>query len=76
MTLDLPPGVFFEPSRQRYRVRLYRQEVVVWRTYHKTLDEALEALSLARQAQDDWPAPAEHRAESYRVPQQLTDLFL
>ena len=72
---DIPPGIFFEKARQRFRVRLYRQEVVVWRSYHRTLDDALRALDLARQIQDDWPAPTEAPETACTVPQKLTDLF-
>jgi hypothetical protein len=44
----LPRGVFFEPRRNRYRVRLYYCQDVVWRSYHPCLETALEELYKAR----------------------------
>lgn len=71
---DLPKGIFWEPRRQRFRVRLYRRSVVVWRSYHSTFAEALESLSKAKQAQSDWhPLEVEHRFAP--VPQKVIDLF-
>lgn len=47
----LPPGVWFEKSRNRYRVRLYFKSQPIHLSYHRTLREALDALSLAKRRQ-------------------------
>ena len=44
---SLPPGIWYEPARKRYRVRLYRKSVVFHRSYHKTLTEAKRAYNTA-----------------------------
>lgn len=42
-------GLFYEQERKRYRVRLYYQQHMIWRSYHYDYEEALSAL---RNAQD------------------------
>ena len=37
----MPQGLFFDPKRRRFRVRLYRGHTVVHLSYHKTKEEAL-----------------------------------
>jgi hypothetical protein len=44
----VPRGIFFEESRNRYRVRLYYCQQVVWRSYHPDLSEAEETLAVAK----------------------------
>ena len=39
--MKLPTGIWFEPKRNRYRVRLYLGPTVIHRSYHKTMDEAM-----------------------------------
>jgi hypothetical protein len=39
--MNMPRGLFFDPKRDRYRVRLYRGHAVVHLSYHKNLDDAL-----------------------------------
>ena len=41
--LNLPPGVWYEATRKRYRVRLYKEGEVFHLSYHGDVDEALEA---------------------------------
>ncbi len=41
---NLPKGIWYEAQRQRYRVRIYRKDVVQHLSYHETLEEAIEAL--------------------------------
>ena len=43
----LPRGIFYEPHRNRYRVRLYYCQQVVWRSYHDELASALAELHKA-----------------------------
>lgn len=50
--MQLPKGLFFDPKRNRYRVRLYRGAEIVHLSYHKTLDEALD---LYKKIVDDRP---------------------
>ena len=44
----LPRGIFFEATRNRYRVRLYYGSCVIWRSYHDNVTAALAALQQAR----------------------------
>ena len=74
MSEPLPKGIYFEVERGRYRVRLYRRSNVIWRTYHFTLEEALEALSAALEAQATWKPKVKTRATG-PAPQKIMDLF-
>ena len=42
-------GLYYEEDRRRWRVRLYYQQELIWRSYHYDEHEALRAL---RKAQD------------------------
>jgi len=44
----LPRGLWKDPLRDRYRVRIYRRNRVIHLSYHHTLAEALEAHRNAR----------------------------
>ena len=74
MNEELPRGIYFEQERSRYRVRLYRRSHVVWRSYHFHLDDALEALSSALEAQAAWKPSVEVK-RIRPVPQNVLDLF-
>jgi hypothetical protein len=50
---SLPVGIWKEPDRRRYRIRLYARRVVVHLSYHKTLHDALTAYPDALKAQQD-----------------------
>ena len=39
--MNMPKGLFFDPKRDRYRVRLYQGHTVVHLSYHKTIEDAL-----------------------------------
>jgi hypothetical protein len=39
--MSLPKGVWFEETRQRYRVRIVRNKMKIHLSYHKTKDEAV-----------------------------------
>lgn len=71
---QLPPGIWFETARGRYRVRLFRQTVCVWRSYHKNLDDALRVYDAARTAQLTWRPPAARPVRAV-IPQTVLDLF-
>jgi hypothetical protein len=71
---ELPRGIYFEEERCRYRVRLYRRSHVVWRTYHFHLEDALEALSSALEAQAAW-RPQDQTKKVRPIPQKIMDLF-
>lgn len=60
--MDLPKGIYFEKQRNRYRVRLYKYRHVVWRSYHNTLHEALNAWAKAVSAQAIYEIPNLHYA--------------
>ena len=49
--VKIEQGVWYEPARGRYRVRLYHKGRVVYLSYHTTEEEALEALQEAREKQ-------------------------
>jgi hypothetical protein len=49
--ISLPVGVWHEKNRNRYRIRLYAQRMVVHLSYHDTLEEALETYPAALAAQ-------------------------
>ena len=74
MNEELPRGIYFEEERCRYRVRLYRRSHVVWRTYHFHLEDALEALSSALEAQAAW-RPQDQTKKVRPIPQNIMDLF-
>lgn len=48
----LPPGIWFEEERQRYRIRLYLNRRVVFRAYRSSKEEALIALALGKQKRE------------------------
>lgn len=52
MNAPLPRGIYYEHARQRYRVRLYKRGQPVYLSYHPTLEQAIDALSAAREAVD------------------------
>jgi hypothetical protein len=47
----LPKGIFFEAARQRWRVRVYKQGLVIYLSYHKTLEDALTGWYIAKTRQ-------------------------
>ena len=46
----LPKGVFYDTTRKRYRVRIYRHSEPVWCSYHYDYPSAISAHSLAKEA--------------------------
>ncbi len=73
---DIPPGIWYDAPRKRWRVRLYRQASIVWLSYHATQPEALEAYSHALSVQENWLAPIEKPIVRPRIPQTILELFL
>lgn len=69
----LPAGIWFDIERARYRVRVYVQGRVVWRSYHKRLDEALNAYARAKETQ--MHAPRHQRPPPPVCPQTIMDLI-
>ena len=49
----LPKGVFYDASRKRYRVRVYRHSEPVWCSYHHDYTSAMQAYGLAQEARKD-----------------------
>jgi len=41
-------GIWFEKKRNRYRVRIYKNNVVAHRSYHTTEEEAIETYKAAK----------------------------
>lgn len=74
MNEALPRGIWFEPERQRYRVRMYRRSQVVWLSYHFTLEEALNAHVQACAFQQAW-RPTTPIVRPPQFPQTVFDLF-
>jgi len=48
----LPPGLWYDAKRHRYRVRVYRRARIIHLSYHHDLEAALHALDRARALQD------------------------
>lgn len=48
----LPPGIWFEERRNRYRVRIYRRGRVIHRSYHQNVTDALREYVRAKMLQD------------------------
>jgi hypothetical protein len=42
-----PRGLYYERARNRWRVRLFYQQKLIWRSYHYNERQALEALQHA-----------------------------
>ena len=49
----LPPGVWYEKQRERYRVRLYIKSKVVFRGYYRTREAAIRAYEEALRRKDE-----------------------
>lgn len=45
----MPRGIYFERGRRRWRVRLFYQQQLVWRSYHYSESEAKRALAQANE---------------------------
>lgn len=56
----LPKGVFFDPERKRYRVRVYRHSQPVWCSYHHDYDSAIRAHELALKAKENYVATEDY----------------
>lgn len=69
----LPAGIWFDIERARYRVRVYVRGQVVWRSYHKRLDEALNAYARAKETQTH--ALRHQRPPPIACPQTIMDLI-
>lgn len=48
----LPKGIWHEPERNRYRIRLYWQRRVIFRAYCHDKPSALAALALGKQKRE------------------------
>lgn len=73
MNTDLPRGIWFEKSRGRYRVRIYHRQQIVWRSYHFSLEEALDAHGRALKMQRSWRPVETVMRKPY--PRNIMDLF-
>jgi hypothetical protein len=51
---NLPKGIYHEAKKNRFRVRLYVKQTVIWRSYHETLEEAQAILKQALHAQNEY----------------------
>ena len=49
----LPKGVFYDTSRKRYRVRVYRHSEPIWCSYHHDYSSAMRAYDLAQKTKQD-----------------------
>lgn len=58
------PGIWYEVTRKRYRVRLYHKGKVVWLTYHPTLKEAMSALADAREYKKNYALKPKLKSDS------------
>jgi len=50
--MKLPLGIYYEPARERYRVRVYKFNKVTHCSYHKDLGEAMAALDIAKEERE------------------------
>lgn len=48
-TTPLPAGIWFEPDRNRYRIRLYHRRKVIYLDYCTCREAALVSLAIGRQ---------------------------
>lgn len=48
-----PRGIWYEPDRKRWRVRIYVRSRVVYLRYYDTLEEALKGYEEARKRQKE-----------------------
>lgn len=75
----LPRGIYYEELRGRYRVRLYKRHRMVYLSYHATLEEAVQAHAIAREAVKHMrvpePTPAEFTGEMTTLGTQIAALF-
>lgn len=53
MDEHLPKGIYYERSRSRYRVRVYKFGNVVHCSYHRDIDLAVDALHDAKAERDN-----------------------
>ena len=65
----LPRGVWYEPSRDRYRVRLYRNHKTYRAGYFDNLEDALKAFEELREMVNKIPKNKRNYRSSGRVPQ-------
>lgn len=70
---QLPRGIWFEEGRGRYRVRIYHRQQIIWRSYHFTLDDALDAHQHALELQRSWRPSAPVVRNPY--PKSVLELF-
>jgi len=46
--IEVPVGIWYEKKRDRWRVKLFYNGVLVHRSYHKVYDDALNAWKIAK----------------------------
>jgi len=47
----IPKGIYFEKAKKRWRVRLYKNGVVIFRAYFKDFNQAYEAYNIGNTEQ-------------------------
>lgn len=47
-TPTLPKGIWYDAPRKRWRVRLYEGKEIRHLSYHRSLDEAIQAYNVAK----------------------------
>jgi len=67
MTVSLPRGIYYEPSRERYRVRIYKHNTVIHCSYHKALDDAILALDKAQAERVKFELPDENAGDGSTI---------
>lgn len=67
-------GLYYETNRCRWRVRLYYQQRLIWRSYHYDKEEALSTLSKARDFRRRL-AKGDQLLSLYNPPKRIEDLL-
>lgn len=73
---DLPTGIYYERGRDRYRVRLHKYGKVVHRSYHESLQSALDALDLALAIRSEIARPAPKKEQLLTTENLLAELAI
>lgn len=74
MTEKLPRGLWYEPEKQRFRVRLYKNHVAYLKGYYKTLESAMLALEELKAELRKLPSQRRRNGARHAAPAPASDL--
>lgn len=49
--MKLPRGIWYEKNKQRYRLRIQRNYIVMHRSYHRSIESAIQTLEMYKESQ-------------------------